>query len=802
MLRNTVKKKSLFMIGNYFKTAFRNLLKNKSVSFINIAGLAIGLAGCITILAYIGYELSFDRFHANAGRIYRGVVKVTSESEWETTPQMVAAVGPSLTEDFPEIEKTVRFREPEDRYLAYDNRSYFVENVLYSDSTLFDLFSFRLLQGNPGQALEAPFSVVLSEQTARKIFGTENALGKSVLLDNKELLTVTGIIEDAPGNSHIQYKAFISFSSLYQDKSMHLDWNGGWAYYTYLLVSPGTDVEALAEKFQPFFDRHINYMFEGTSISQNMYLQPLTGIYLHSGLNGEIGPTGNLSYLIVFSLIALLIFTIACINYINLTATRLTVRQRETGIRKLLGATKKGIIMQFLVESVILNVIALILAFILAKAVLPVVSNLTGHELHLYQPSFLPYTLAVLLVILAAGVFAGCYPALQLSAQNAVRLARQAGSAISRRTGVRNITVVLQYTVSIAMIICSIFLYKQLSYIRHNDPGFDKNNILLVPMKTDSIYRRHEVMKAEFMNISAIEYITACYDYPGSGYTANGYIPEGYDEAILIHILYTDEDFVPMMGLKVTAGRNFSKYMGTDRSKYLINETFARSMGWKDPLGKTIERNGKHEVIGVVSDYNFATLHEPIAPLIISLQREGRFHYFMIRVKEGQANNVIEQLSMKWEQINPEIPFEYSFLEDINETGYMIEKRQATLILLFTFLAILIAFMGLYALTSYETERQTKNIGIRKINGASALEILVMLLGRFIRWVFISFLIACPVAYYAMTRWLQHFAYKTNMSWWVFVVAGITALLVAFLTVSWQTIHAAMRNPADAIRYE
>ncbi len=790
------------MIANFFKIAFRNLQKNKSVTFINIAGLAIGLASCITILAYIGYELSFDRFHVNAGRIYRGVVKVTSENEWETSPQMVAAVGPSLTEDFPEIEKTVRFREPEDRYLSFDNRSYFVENVLYSDSTLFEVFSFRLLQGNPEQALRAPFSVVLSEQTAQKIFGTENALGKTVLLDNKELLTVTGIIEDAPGNSHIQYEALISFSSLYQDKKMHLDWNGGWAYYTYLLVSPGTDLEALAEKFQPFFDTHINYMFEGTSIRMNMYLQPFTRIYLHSGLVGEIGPTGNQSYLILFSLIALLIFTIACINYINLTTTRLTVRQREIGIRKLLGATKQGIIQQFLVESVILNVFALILALILAKAFLPVVNNLTGHELHLYQSSFLPYTLAVVIVILASGVFAGCYPALQLSARNKLRLARQAGSAISRKFNARNMTVVMQYTISIAMIICSLFLYKQLNYIRHNDPGFQKNNILLIPLQTDHVYRRHEIMKAEFMNISAIEHITVCSDYPGRGYTSNGYIPEGYEEAILINVLYTDEDYVPMMGLRVNAGRNFSKSLETDKSKYLINETFARSMGWKDPIGKTIERNGKHEVIGVVSDYNFATLHEPIAPLIISLEREERFHYFMIRAKEGQINNVIEPLKKKWEQINLEIPFDYSFLEDVNETGYLNEKQQAKLILLFTLLAILIAFMGLHALTSFETERQTKNIGIRKVNGASALEILVMLLGRFIKWVILSFLIACPLAFYAMNRWLQNFAYRTNMNWWVFMVAGVIAVLVAFLTVSWQTIHAALRNPVDALRYE
>ena len=790
------------MISTLIKTALRNLLKNKTVSFINIVGLAVGLASCIVILAYIGYELSYDRFNEKAGRIYRGVVKVTSEREWETSPQMVAAVGPSLVEDFPEIEKTVRFRTPEERYLGYSDRSNFVKNVLYSDSTLFDVFSFRLLQGNPDQALADPFSIVLSEQTSRKIFGDEDALGKSVLLDNKDLLMVTGIIEDAPANSHIQYDAFISFCSLEADKNMHLDWNGGWAYYTYMLVFPGTDMETLSEKFQPFFDEHINYLLKEYGVSQNMYLQPLDDIYLHSGLNGEIGPTGNPSYMILFLLIALLIFIIACINYINLTATRLTVRQRETGIRKLLGATRKGIIVQFLVESVILNVIALLIAFILAECILPVVNNLTGNELQLFQRSFLPQTLVFLLVILAVGIFAGCYPALHLSALNTIKLTRQAGSVMTRKTNVRSITVVLQYTVSIAMIICSIFLYKQLGYIRHNDRGYDKDNILLVPIQTENIYRKHELLKSEFLNINAIEYISACYDYPGSGYTSNGYTPEGFEEPIMTHVLYTDEDFVPLMGLKMTSGRNFSESLETDNSKYLINETFARSIGWKEPLGKTIERNGKHEVFGVVSDFNFASLHEPITPLIISLQREGRFHYFMIRVKEGEVNHVIDQLRMKWEQIVPEIPFEVTFLEEMDKTGYQNEKRQATLVLLFTILAILIAFMGLFALTSYETERLTKHIGIRKVNGATEFDILAMLLGRFTKWVVISILLACPLAFYAITRWLQHFAYQTNMSWWVFMVAGVTAMFISFLTVSWQTIQAALRNPVEALRYE
>jgi putative ABC transport system permease protein len=790
------------MFKHYLQIGIRNLLKGKIFTLINLVGLAVGLASCILIMAHINNELSFDRFHKKEVRIFRGVIKATSDEGWETTPQMVAALGPSMAEEFPEVERTVRFRVPEDRYLSYNHNSHLVKNVLYSDSTLFDVFSFRLIQGNPRKVLAAPFSIVLSVSTAKMIFGEENPVGKNVILDSKDLLTVTGIMEDAPFNSHIQYNAFISFSSLYEDKSLYLDWNGGWAYYTYILVYPNTDIPALTDKFQPFMDRHINYLFQGISFRESLYLQPLKSIYLHSGLNGEIGPVGNPAYLVLFSIVALLIFVIACINFINLTTTRSLVRLRETGVRKVFGSSRSGIVMQFLSESVLMNLTAILLAFIFAESVLPVLSNLIGQKLNIYQAMATPYMLIILVIIVLIGIFAGCYPAIYLSSFRTIDAVKNIVPIGKDSINLRKLTVLLQYTISIVMVICSFFLYKQLNFIRHTDLGFTSGNTLVVSLPTRDISRNHEYIKSAFADLPGIENVAACSNYPGIGLTSNGYKPEGLSESILINAMGGDEDLVQALGLKIVKGRNFSKSLITDGDKYIINETFARRMNWTDPVGKLIERSGNHEIIGVVNDFKFATLHEPIAPLIITMHPEDYFNYLLIKMKTEDDQHVIDELKKKWETLVPEIPIVYKYLEEVDRMAYDKEQHLAGLMLLFTLLTLLIAFMGLFGLSSFETEKQTKNIGIRKTNGAVTSEILFMLARKFTKWILISFLIACPVAGYAMSKWLQQFTYKTDLSWWIFLISGMLALIIALFTVSWQSWRAANRNPVDALRYE
>lgn len=790
------------MIRNYSKTALRNMLKNKTITLIDLIGLAVGLASVILILTYINNELSFDRFHKNEDRIYRGVIKTKSDNGIEISPQMIAAVGPALSKEFPEIEKVVRFRYPESKYFGRNNTEYFIKNVLYADSTLFDVFSFPLLSGNPKTALSKPYSVVLSAGTAEKMFGKENPIGEMITLDNKELLTVTGVVEDAPVNSHIQYNALISFVSLYENKNMFMGWNGGWAYYTYILISPKTNIKSLDNKMTDFMDRHLNVMYKGSSWYSTLFFQPLKQIYLHSNLSGEIGPTGNISYLFLFGFIALLIFVIACINFINLTAARLTGRLRETGTRKILGASRADLFLQFTYESGLINLVALLISLILVESCIPYLNNFLGLHLVLYQLSILRSTLIIITLIVVLGIFSGNYPALYLSSIKAIDSIKNVVPVKSGKINLRTVTVLLQYTISIAMIICTLFLFKQLYFVKHKEPGFNRKEILVLPLTTNNVRQKINILKSDFLNIPGVEYVSACSECPGTGLTKNGYKAEGQSEYALTNVLDGDDDLVKLLGLKIVKGRDFSKSFATDETGYLINESYLKKVNWNNPIGKFIERNGQHEVIGVVGDFNFASLHEPITPLIITMKPEGQYKYLLIRSVPSEVSNVLNKIKNRWTTLIPEIPFDFFFLDDAYRNVYSNEQNLSNLFLLFTFLAISIAFLGLFGLASFETERKSKSIGIRKTNGAKTRQIMFMLSTDFTKWVVLAFVVACPIAWFAMNKWLQNFAYKTDLSWWVFALAGIITLIIALLTVSWQSWRAANRNPVEALRYE
>lgn len=776
-------------------------MKNKTVSLINIIGLAIGLAAFIIILSYARHELSFDKFHSNGALIYRCIVETKSENQKGTSPQMVAAIGPALEEEITGIEKTVRFRLPEDRYLGYENIPFFVKNILYADSGLFEVFSFRLVRGDPEKALDNPYSIVLSEQTAMKMFGTENAIGKMITLDNKDLLTVTGVVEDAPSNSHIQYNAFISFSTLYRDSNMYMGWNGGNAYYTYILGSSETSISTLKEKLDQFMDSHFGWL-ESAGWTQKMYLQPLQRIYLHSNLPGEIGPIGNPGFLILLFLIALIIFVLAVINFINLTSVRLITRLRESGVRKVLGATRIRIIIQFMTESFIMNMFALLLAFILAESFLPVINNFLEQKLTLYASDSFYQTLGLVFLIVITGATAGASPSIYLTRLGAVESLRNSLPVRTNRLNFRKVTVLLQYTISIAMIVSSLFLYKQLHFIRNTDPGFERNNVLVVPIPTKQVAQKYELLKKEFVKIPGVEFVSVSSDYPGRGLTRNGYKPEGFAEWELVNVLEGDEDLVNVLGLDIVTGRNFSAEMETDQNAYLINESYAMTLNWDDPTGKYIERDNNHEVIGVFKDFNFASLHEEIAPLIISRQYEGGRQFMLIRISPGKSNEVADLVRESWNKLAGEVPFDCFYLDEATRQVYNKEERLSGLVLLFTILAILIAFLGLFGLSTYEMERQTKNIGIRKVTGAMSFEIFSRIVISSLSWVAISFVLACPVAYLVMSKWLTNFAYKTQLSAWVYFAAGLSAMTIALVTIGWNTWNVSRRDPVEALRYE
>jgi putative ABC transport system permease protein len=429
------------------------------------------------------------------------------------------------------------------------------------------------------------------------------------------------------------------------------------------------------------------------------------------------------------------------------------------------------------------------------------INQFLGFNLIIYKTSSL-FAMAILSFIIVFGILAGCYPALYITSFNPVESFKNVIPVKTGGINMRKFTVLLQYTVSVAMIICSLFLFKQLHYIKHKDPGFEKENILAIPLPTSEVSHKHDLLKSRFLTIPSVENICVSSDFPGRGLARNGYRPEGSQDAIITCVLDGDEDLLPVLGLKIVKGRNFSGSFATDESKYLINEAYARSVNWANPLGRYIERNGQHEVIGVIRDFNFAPLHETIAPLIITMIHEEGFNFLLVKARPRQMKDALNAIRTRWEQLVPEIPFDFLFLDEACRMVYTRESNLSQLVLMFTILAIFIAFLGLFGLSSHETERQTKSIGIRKVHGAKPGEIMRLLSGRFIKWVVYAFIIACPTAYYIMHSWLQHFAYKTTLSPWVFLLSGIIALAFAWLTVSWQCWLASKHDPVEALRYE
>jgi putative ABC transport system permease protein len=449
-----------------------------------------------------------------------------------------------------------------------------------------------------------------------------------------------------------------------------------------------------------------------------------------------------------------------------------------------------------------MNLAALLFALIIAESLLPLINRILGQNLVLYEALGFRFIPGILLFILMTGTLAGCYPAFYLSSMTISKTYGKSNPGKSSGIKVRKVTVLLQYTLSIAMIICTLLLYKQLYFVRHKDPGFERKNILVIPLPAQYISKMHGLIKEDFLNIPQVEKVAVSSDYPGKGFTKNGYVPEGSSEAAMINVIDGDEDLMDVLGLKMVKGRNFTRTLATDASAYMINETYARSLNWTNPEGKYIYRNGRHEVIGVVKDFNFAPFREKIAPLIFTNFSEGGHNYILVKVKSGQMRTAIPQLKLKWESRLQEVPFDYFYLEEATREIYERERNLSDVILLFTILAIFIAFLGLFGLSTFEAERQTKNIGIRKVNGANSLEILLMLTKEFTRLVLLSFIFACPIAYYFITKWLQQFAYNTNISWWVFLASLVIIMLIALFTVIWQSNRAANRDPVESLRYE
>lgn len=791
------------MIRNYIVIAIRNLLRNPVYALINIFGLSIGITCSLLILIFIKNEISYDRFHENKNELYRMIFEdVNPDGHTTISPQMTAPVSPDMMEEFPEVNAATRITGYRDGYFTFQNKSCKASNVIYADSLFFEMFSYELISGNPKTILKDPFTVVLDEETAKNIFGNEDPIGKIVRWNNKDNLMVQGIVKAPPVNSHLQFSSLISFSSLYKDDRLYMDWNGGVQYYHYIELVPGVSKGNIEAMLPEFMYRHINKILEGSGFSINAILQPILDIHLKSNYVGEMGVNGSMSAIIIYSAVALFILLIACINFMNLTTARSTRRAREIGLRKVLGAEKESLIGQFLGESIIMSLLGFIIALIMIEILLPVFNNLVGRNLDLYQARNLDLIISMPLFIIIIGLIAGSYPAFVMSSFVPANVLKGKVSGQKGSSGFRNILVLFQFAISLVLIICTLIIYAQLGFVKSMDVGYRRENILVLRFTSENFKNKYMILKDELKNISGIICSSATSEIPGTGFTSNGYIPEGFDRWMMFNAVDVDYDYVETMGLQVVRGRSFSPNMASDKNAFMINETLAKELNWSDPEGKTIEREGVHQIIGMVKDFNFASLHQEIGPLIFTMRPYMGFDFLLVRFRTDNLNVLINNIRNVWEKIDPDEPFEYYFLDDVFNEMYRAEQKLGSMLFYIAILAIIIACMGLFGLALYNTEQSTKEIGLRKVFGSTVSGVVLLLTGKFTRWVLLANLLAWPVAFILIRKYIQMYAYRIELPVWVFFLTALGTYLIALIAISVQSVKAGTENPAKTLRYE
>ena len=802
----------LIMLKSYFRIALRNFKRYKGYTFINLAGLALAMASCLLILLYIYSELSYDRYHENADRIYR----VTTFLDLGNRHLDIAAsnhpIGLTLQNDYPEVLASVKLRPYMGRVQAASGDKKFVEHGIFlAETSIFDVFTFPLTAGDPKTALAAPYSMVLTEETARKYFGDTDPIGKVIQLDNRLDFSVTGVMQNVPENSHFTFDVLCSFETLYQDiPDQRERWMGDFNNYTYILLQENFDYLELESRLPPLVEKNVGALMKQLGGKIELSLQPLTDIRLYSNLQGEISGTGDIQYVYIFAVCAFFILLIACFNFMNLSTARSAKRAKEIAMRKVLGSYRKQLIKQFLVESLIYSFLALFLALVLVKITLPIFQSLSGTAMNIHMadiPWLFPACIGFTIFV---GIMAGGYPALFLSAfRPSLALRGALGSGV-RSSRFRSFLVVTQFAISIILMIGTFVIAAQLKYMKERKLGFDKEHVVICPVRNDANGQSFPSIKAELKSHPGVMLVSASSNVPGYGARHNAFLPEEFqvDESLMFGAISVDHDFLSTLDIEVVAGRNFSPEFGADeKTSILINQTAAKRIGWDDDsaVGKTLrELDGRgiiKTVIGVVRDFHITSLHSEIEPILLE-NVPSRFGFLSVRIRPENISQTLGFLEKTWSKLYPSLTFDYFFLDDSFDNQYRAEERLNSLFSYFTLFAILIACLGLFGLTSFTVEQKTKEVGIRKVLGAGISGICLLLSREFIKWILIANIIAWPIAYYAMSRWLQGFAYRTNVEMGIFVLSAGLALLIALLTVSFQSIKAALADPVASLRYE
>lgn len=812
------------MIRNYLKVAIRNLWRNKTFSLINIIGLATGISCFILIALYVVDELSYDRFNEKADRIYRVNADIKFGGAETRYPFSSDMMGQTFKKDYPEVEDYTRiYNSYGSKRIKKGNQFITEEHIASADSTFFNVFTLPAIAGNTKTALNEPNTVVITASAAQKYFGTVNALGRTVETDdnNKTLYKVTAVIKDIPSNAHFNFDFIFSMKNVNYNWGQYLSHN----FHTYFLLKPGTNVRAFEQKaFKQYVNKYVLPEAKSVMDIQSMEdfeksgnklvysFTPLLDLHLYSDRPYELSPGGNIQYVYIFSIVAIFILLIACINFMNLTTARSANRAKEVGIRKVLGTERKNLVAQFLSESTVMAILSTLLALLIVLLALPLFNSVSGKQMqlgNLFTPAF---TALLILLPIVVGLMAGSYPAFFLSSFRPIEVLK-GKLKNSSNGGIRSGLVVFQFVTSIVLIIGTFIIYQQLHYIQTKNLGYSKDQVLII----DNAYSLGDNVKSFKQDIL---------NQPGvfSG-TLSGYLPTPssrsdniFSKTQIIDMKNgfsmqewaVDYDYIKTLGMNIVAGRNFSKDFGTDSSAVIINETTAKGLGYADPIGQQIYKfsgttNGENSIkgytiIGIVKDFHFESLKRDITKLGLFLESSTGLASF--KVSAVKAPQVIKAAEQKWKSLVPEMPFSYKFLDAEFNSIYNAEQRVGKIAISFAVLAILIACLGLFGLAAFIAEQRTKEIGIRKVLGASIGNLVTMLSADFLKLVLISSIIAFPLAWWGMHRWLQDFAFRVDISWWIFIIAGLIAAGIALITVSFQAIKAALANPVKSLRTE
>lgn len=811
------------MLKNYFKIAWRNLARNRVFSAINISGLAIGLASCILISLYVIDELGFDRFHDKAGRIVRATLKGTMQGGIINESHVMPPTAGALKADYPEVLESTRLRQGGRPLVLLNNKIFNDENLAFVDSNFFSVFTLPFVEGNPTSALTEPNTIILSETTARKYFGKTDVLGKIVTFkDRTQTYRVTGVMKDIPANSHFRFDLLGSMATL--DDSRSTSWMTS-EYFTYLVLPEGYDYKKLEDKLPATMDKYMSPQLKqamGVTMAEfrqkgnnlEFRLQPLTDIHLHSDFQYDLDSNGDITYVYIFGAVAVMMLLIACINFMNLSTAGSSKRAREVGVRKVMGSEKSELVWQFLIESTLLTAIAMVLAAVLCFAALPLFNELSGKNLSLEWnsiPGLIPVLIAFALVV---GLFAGSYPAFFLSSFKPITVLKGGSSVIKlnssgKSINLRSSLVVFQFCMSIILIVGTTVVFQQMQFIRNKKLGYDKEQVIVIP--TWDLGKHTEAFRQKLTGDSRVANVSLSGYVPAGPSDNNNYMvnPDGEVDRMVKTLRYdVDYNYIPTLSMEMARGRNFSKDFGTDSTGMIINETAAKSFGWTpdNALNRTIthsDNSGKkyaYRVIGVVKDFHFKSMHEQIGPLVMTLN--NGWGWMLVKTRTAEVSGLIASMKSTWDGFHTDMPFSYTFLDERFNNTYKAEQKTGQILGTFAGLTIFVACLGLFGLAAFTADQRTKEIGVRKVLGASVTGIIALLSRDFLKLVVIALVIATPAAWWLMERWLQEFAYKVSVSWWVFALAGIVSTLVALATISYQSVKAALMNPVKSLRAE